>query len=121
MSGSVNGPSILKLSKSDDETNNSNVNDLLARVKNFLPQIEQANDELQQTIAKHGGNNDHVNIENLDEKSENVIQMELGLGVYELKPSLASEVEQKTAQLLGLDDTNTNNSSKKKKNYIEEV
>jgi len=50
---------------------------LLARVQQFLPQIEQSNAELLQRDPRS------IDIENIEETDGRVIEMDLGLGVFE--------------------------------------
>ncbi|KAG1054940.1 hypothetical protein G6F43_003077 [Rhizopus delemar] len=53
--------------------------DILSRVQAFLPQIQQANEQLQsEDVSK-------LNIENVNENEEQYIEMNLGLGVYDVK------------------------------------
>lgn len=51
--------------------------ELLARVRQFLPEIEQSNAELQHRDPRS------IDIEHIEETDERVIQMNLGLGVFE--------------------------------------
>ncbi|KAI9441011.1 hypothetical protein H4582DRAFT_1811250, partial [Lactarius indigo] len=51
--------------------------ELLARVQQFLPQIEQSNAELSHRDPQS------IDIEHIEETDERVIQMNLGLGVFE--------------------------------------
>ncbi|KAF8263800.1 hypothetical protein EI94DRAFT_555149 [Lactarius quietus] len=51
--------------------------ELLARVQQFLPQIEQSNEELLQRDPRS------IDMEHIEETDESVIQMNLGLGVFE--------------------------------------
>ncbi|KAI9301456.1 hypothetical protein BJ944DRAFT_4353 [Cunninghamella echinulata] len=55
-------------------------NDILSRVQAFLPQIQQANQQLNTMDPKD------LDIENVQEDKDQYIEMNLGLGVYDLKP-----------------------------------
>ncbi|KAI0277705.1 hypothetical protein BGY98DRAFT_601734 [Russula aff. rugulosa BPL654] len=55
--------------------------ELLARVREFLPQIEQSNVELSQRDPRS------IDIENIEETDEHVVEMNLGLGVFEQRPA----------------------------------
>ncbi|KAI9486698.1 MAG: hypothetical protein EXX96DRAFT_534924 [Benjaminiella poitrasii] len=54
-------------------------NDILSRVQAFLPQLKAANEELEKLDPSKR------DIENVDEEDEQYIEMNLGLGVYDLK------------------------------------
>ncbi|KAF9406924.1 hypothetical protein BGZ94_002897 [Podila epigama] len=57
--------------------------DLLARLEDFLPKIRDANAELDQKLKEDPKS---LDIENVDEESgEQYIEMDLGLGVFDLK------------------------------------
>ncbi|CAO3634938.1 unnamed protein product [Cunninghamella blakesleeana] len=62
-------------------------NDILSRIQAFLPQIQQANQQLKSVDPKK------LDIENIDDDNQQYIEMNLGLGVYDLKPksSLSDE------------------------------
>jgi len=51
--------------------------ELLARIQQFLPQIEQSNEELLQRDPHS------IDMEHIEETDERIIQMNLGLGVFE--------------------------------------
>ncbi|KAI7898842.1 uncharacterized protein BX663DRAFT_523663 [Cokeromyces recurvatus] len=53
--------------------------DILSRVRAFLPQLKAANEELDKVEPSKR------DIENVDEENEQYIEMNLGLGVYDLK------------------------------------
>ncbi|KNE70563.1 hypothetical protein AMAG_14685 [Allomyces macrogynus ATCC 38327] len=57
---------------------------LLARLNAFLPAMAQANDALLAAIARDG--RDKYDIETIDKRDGPVIQMKLGLGLFEGKP-----------------------------------
>ncbi|KAF9109790.1 hypothetical protein BGX27_007209 [Mortierella sp. AM989] len=63
--------------------------DLLARLEDFLPKIKEANAQLDQTLKVDPKS---VDIENVDEESgEQYIEMDLGLGVFDLKKDVKEE------------------------------
>ncbi|KAH9958922.1 hypothetical protein BC827DRAFT_529056 [Russula dissimulans] len=51
--------------------------ELLARVRQFLPEIEQSNAELLQRDPRS------IDMEHIEETDERVVQMDLGLGIFE--------------------------------------
>ncbi|KAJ2424507.1 hypothetical protein GGF41_002759 [Coemansia sp. RSA 2531] len=57
--------------------------DLLSRLHSFLPQIAIANKQLEVDIAEDPHK---LDIENVDENEEQYIEMDLGLGVFDMKP-----------------------------------
>ncbi|KAJ2879715.1 hypothetical protein H4R27_005145 [Coemansia aciculifera] len=57
--------------------------DLLSRLHSFLPQIAIANKQLEADIAEDPHK---LDIENVDENEEQYIEMDLGLGVFDMKP-----------------------------------
>ncbi|KAF9350067.1 hypothetical protein BGX26_011699 [Mortierella sp. AD094] len=62
---------------------------LLARLEDFLPKIKEANAQLDQKLKEDPKS---VDIENVDEESgEQYIEMDLGLGVYDLKKDVKEE------------------------------
>ncbi|CAO3695158.1 unnamed protein product [Umbelopsis ramanniana] len=64
--------------------------DLMARLQTFLPELESANRQLDQVVSVDPKK---VDIENVDD-SEQYIEMNLGLGVFEeKKPSTSSDEE----------------------------
>ncbi|ORX48790.1 hypothetical protein DM01DRAFT_1338448 [Hesseltinella vesiculosa] len=80
-SASLPAPSAPSLpSPPDRKTFKMDMNDdLLARVQAFLPQMQVANSALKsQDLSK-------LDIENLEGKEDNYIEMNLGLGVYDIK------------------------------------
>ncbi|KAJ3079290.1 hypothetical protein HDU99_000070 [Rhizoclosmatium hyalinum] len=74
-------------------------NDLLSKVASFLPQLKQANESLQQTIEA----GQSVDIEHVDE-SEQHIEMDLGLGVFDYAPEDIHKIPKKDVILLKKDD-----------------
>ncbi|CAO3592787.1 unnamed protein product [Absidia cylindrospora] len=54
---------------------------ILSRVQSFLPQLQAANQQLDAVDPSK------LDIENVDEDSEQYIEMNLGLGVYDTKPT----------------------------------
>ncbi|CAO3677534.1 unnamed protein product [Rhizopus stolonifer] len=65
----------------------STSSDILSRVQAFLPQIQQANEKLQNEDTSK------LNIEDVDENAEQYIEMNLGLGVYDTKKDEKDEDE----------------------------
>ncbi|KAH9040277.1 hypothetical protein EDB83DRAFT_2411068 [Lactarius deliciosus] len=61
--------------------------ELLSRVQQFLPQLEQSNAELAHRDPQS------IDIEHIEETDERVIQMNLGLGVFEQRRAGASSAE----------------------------
>ncbi|KAJ2799510.1 hypothetical protein H4R20_004413 [Coemansia guatemalensis] len=57
--------------------------DLLSRLHDFLPQIAKANKELKAAVANDPSK---VDIENVSPQSTQYIEMDLGLGVFDMKP-----------------------------------
>ncbi|KAI1319931.1 hypothetical protein EDD11_002606 [Mortierella claussenii] len=63
--------------------------DLVARLEDFLPKIKEANAQLDQQLKMDPK---AVDIENVDEQSgEQYIEMDLGLGVFDLKKDVTEE------------------------------
>ncbi|KAG0070206.1 hypothetical protein BGZ89_001185 [Linnemannia elongata] len=63
--------------------------DLLSRLEDFLPKIKEANAQLDQQLK---ADPKAVDIENVDEESgEQYIEMDLGLGVFDLKKDVKEE------------------------------
>jgi hypothetical protein len=58
--------------------------ELLARVREFLPQIERSNVELSQRDPRN------IDIEHIEETDEHVVEMNLGLGVFEQRAARRS-------------------------------
>ncbi|KAJ1963770.1 hypothetical protein GGI12_001855 [Dipsacomyces acuminosporus] len=56
---------------------------LLSRLQAFLPQIAEANKKLE---VESAADPDKLNIENVDENEGRYIEMDLGLGVFDMKP-----------------------------------
>ncbi|KAJ1653195.1 hypothetical protein IWQ61_006634 [Dispira simplex] len=56
---------------------------LLDRLQTFLPNLQQANQELEQRLAQDGAA--QVNIEQVDSDDEQYIEVDLGLGVFDAK------------------------------------
>ncbi|KAG0293560.1 hypothetical protein BGZ96_002667 [Linnemannia gamsii] len=66
-----------------------NNTDLLSRLENFLPKLKEANAQLDQQLK---ADPKAVDIENVDEASgEQYIEMDLGLGVFDLKKDVKEE------------------------------
>ncbi|KAF9999597.1 hypothetical protein BGZ80_003474 [Entomortierella chlamydospora] len=62
---------------------------LLARLEDFLPKIKEANAQLDKKLKEDP---ESVDIENVDEESgEQYIEMDLGLGVFDLKKDVKEE------------------------------
>ncbi|KAF9157848.1 hypothetical protein BGX20_003701 [Mortierella sp. AD010] len=62
---------------------------VLARLEDFLPKIKEANAQLDKKLKEDPKS---VDIENVDEKSgEQYIEMDLGLGVFDLKKDVKEE------------------------------
>ncbi|KAJ1724229.1 hypothetical protein LPJ53_001504 [Coemansia erecta] len=57
--------------------------DLLSRLQAFLPQIAEANKKLEVEAAEDPSK---LDIENVNEDDEQYIEMDLGLGVFDMKP-----------------------------------
>ncbi|KAJ1812536.1 hypothetical protein LPJ56_003518, partial [Coemansia sp. RSA 2599] len=57
--------------------------DLLSRLNAFLPQIAEANKQLEVAVAQDPHKHD---IENIDQNEDQYIEMDLGLGVFDMKP-----------------------------------
>ncbi|KAJ1646354.1 hypothetical protein J3B02_006511 [Coemansia erecta] len=57
--------------------------DLLSRLNAFLPQIAEANKQLEAAVADDPRK---LDIENIDKDEEQYIEMDLGLGVFDMKP-----------------------------------
>ncbi|GJJ77976.1 hypothetical protein EMPS_10335 [Entomortierella parvispora] len=63
--------------------------DLLARLQDFLPKIKDANDQLDKMVKQDPKS---VDIENVDEESgEQYIEMDLGLGVFDMKKDVTED------------------------------
>ncbi|KAK3841948.1 MAG: hypothetical protein J3R72DRAFT_523999 [Linnemannia gamsii] len=63
--------------------------DLLSRLEDFLPKLKEANDQLDKQMK---ADPKAVDIENVDEESgEQYIEMDLGLGVFDLKKDVKEE------------------------------
>ncbi|KAF8928662.1 hypothetical protein EDD21DRAFT_357139 [Dissophora ornata] len=63
--------------------------DLLARLEDFLPKMKEANAQLDQKLQEDPK---ALDIENVDEESgEQYIEMDLGLGVFDLKKDVKEE------------------------------
>ncbi|KAI8323056.1 hypothetical protein GQ54DRAFT_245093, partial [Martensiomyces pterosporus] len=62
--------------------------DLLSRLQAFLPQIAEANNKLE---ADSAADPDKLNIENVGEDEAQYIEMDLGLGVFDMKPKSESK------------------------------
>ncbi|KAJ2080849.1 hypothetical protein H4R24_002765 [Coemansia sp. RSA 988] len=85
-------PSLLFDSNSDQaDTTGSNrktfrvepPSNLLSRLHDFLPQIAKANEELKEAVASDPSK---VDIENVSPQDSQYIEMDLGLGVFDMKP-----------------------------------
>ncbi|KAF9363185.1 hypothetical protein BGX34_004689 [Mortierella sp. NVP85] len=63
--------------------------DILSRLENFLPKMKEANAQLEEQFKLDPKS---VDIENVDEESgEQYIEMDLGLGVFDLKKDVKEE------------------------------
>ncbi|KAF9098790.1 hypothetical protein BGX23_005141 [Mortierella sp. AD031] len=63
--------------------------DLLSRLEDFLPKIKEANDQLDKQLKEDPK---AIDIENVDEASgEQYIEMDLGLGVFDLKKDVKED------------------------------
>ncbi|KAH9973372.1 hypothetical protein BGW80DRAFT_1310440, partial [Lactifluus volemus] len=69
--------------------------ELLARVQQFLPQIEQSNAELLQRDPRS------IDIEHIEGTDECVIQMDLGLGVFEQQRKSRDSVSSSSSRMSG--------------------
>ncbi|TFK70577.1 hypothetical protein BDN72DRAFT_734183, partial [Pluteus cervinus] len=65
--------------------------ELLSRVQAFLPQIEASNVTLAQQVEVDPQS---VDIENVDSNAERYIEMNLGLGLFEVRPDNSSQAEE---------------------------
>ncbi|KAJ1732833.1 hypothetical protein LPJ72_003202 [Coemansia sp. Benny D160-2] len=63
---------------------------LLSRLQSFLPQIAEANKKLKDDMAEDPSK---VDIENVDDSANQYIEMDLGLGVFDMKPKKKSNPE----------------------------
>lgn len=62
---------------------------MLSRLQDFLPKIKDANDQLDMIVKQDPKS---VDIENVDEESgEQYIEMDLGLGVFDMKKDVTEE------------------------------
>ncbi|KAJ3365704.1 hypothetical protein GGF31_008458 [Allomyces arbusculus] len=77
-----------------------NIN-LLARLNAFLPAMAQSNDALMAAIARDG--REKYDIEHIDQRSGPVIQLKLGLGLFEGKPPMATAASGGTDVATALD------------------
>ncbi|KAI9510803.1 hypothetical protein F5148DRAFT_511537 [Russula earlei] len=66
--------------------------ELLARVRQFLPQIEQSNAELLQRDPRS------IDVEQIEETDERVIEMELGLGVFEQRQARGRTISSSSSE-----------------------
>ncbi|GAA5801694.1 hypothetical protein EDC94DRAFT_611184 [Helicostylum pulchrum] len=80
-------PSLLAAAESKKTFPVGPPSDILSRVQAFLPQLKSANEQLKAADPKK------LDIENVDEESEQYIEMNLGLGVYEQKVPGQSDSE----------------------------
>ncbi|CEP19646.1 hypothetical protein [Parasitella parasitica] len=71
----------------DDLANTNTSDSILSRVQAFLPQLKNANEQLENK------NLSELNIENVDNEDGQYIEMNLGLGVYEEKKSRESDTD----------------------------
>ncbi|KAJ1678394.1 hypothetical protein EV182_004134 [Spiromyces aspiralis] len=78
--------------------------DLLGRIHTFLPQIAKANEELKQKMAE---DKSKIDIEHIEDKSKPYIEMDLGLGLFDLKPkSQSTNSDEDTSSASGLSEGN---------------
>ncbi|KAJ1667046.1 hypothetical protein EV178_001767 [Coemansia sp. RSA 1646] len=61
---------------------------LLSRLQSFLPQIAEANKKLESEMTEDPSK---LDIENVEDSSSQYIEMDLGLGVFDMKPKKDSE------------------------------
>ncbi|KAJ2402711.1 hypothetical protein GGI23_000516 [Coemansia sp. RSA 2559] len=61
---------------------------LLSRLQSFLPQIAEANKKLEDDMAEDPSK---LDIENVEDSTSQYIEMDLGLGVFDMKPKKDSE------------------------------
>ncbi|CAO3697406.1 unnamed protein product [Rhizopus microsporus] len=114
---------MLNKDNTNGSTNPSSTLDVLSRVQAFLPHIQQAN---QQLLTK---DTSELNIENVNEDEGQYIEMNLGLGVYDLRnkddgsdneeeqeetiklPTDAGSDKKPIIQVLNKDDTDSDSDS----------
>lgn len=64
---------------------------VLDKVSAFLPKMKEANEKLDSQIRNNDGDNRDVNVELVDEKCEQHIEMNLHLGVFDEDPDAESD------------------------------
>ncbi|KAJ2396933.1 hypothetical protein GGI05_000895, partial [Coemansia sp. RSA 2603] len=80
--------------------------DLLSRLQAFLPQIAEANKKLEVDAAEDPSK---LDIENVNEDVEQYIEMDLGLGVFDMKPK--KDTSDTSDIIIGRSDRLDNDSS----------
>ncbi|KAI8097731.1 uncharacterized protein BX664DRAFT_327128 [Halteromyces radiatus] len=90
-------------------------NDILSRVQSFLPQLQAANQQLQSADLAD------LDIENVKDDSEQYIEMNLGLGVYETKPQTDTSDEDEDDIVIPHLNNNNNNNNKNNNNSSNEI
>ncbi|KAJ1855315.1 hypothetical protein LPJ73_002355 [Coemansia sp. RSA 2703] len=80
--------------------------DLLSRLQAFLPQIAEANKKLEVDSAEDPSK---LDIENVNEDDEQYIEMDLGLGVFDMKPK--KDTSDTSDIIIGRSDRLDNDSS----------
>ncbi|KAL7331361.1 hypothetical protein PS15p_203563 [Mucor circinelloides] len=84
---SINDISSMLMDTGDKKTFPVGQSDILSRVQAFLPQLKNANEQLEKADPSK------LDIENVDEEDGQYIEMNLGLGVYEEKKPGQSDSE----------------------------
>ncbi|KAF9909158.1 hypothetical protein EC991_009068 [Linnemannia zychae] len=86
---SGNKPSVPKETPVSERKTFKVKSDLLSRLEDFLPKMKEANDQLDKQLK---ADPKAVDIENVDEENgEQYIEMDLGLGVFDLKKDVKEE------------------------------
>ncbi|KAL9555641.1 hypothetical protein MBANPS3_002263 [Mucor bainieri] len=84
---SINDISSMMIDSESKRTFPVGQSDILSRVQAFLPQLKNANEQLEKADPSK------LDIENVDEEEGQYIEMNLGLGVYEEKKPGQSDSE----------------------------
>ncbi|KAF1803444.1 hypothetical protein V8B55DRAFT_1447522 [Mucor lusitanicus] len=84
---SINDISAMMIDSESKRTFPVGQSDILSRVQAFLPQLKNANEQLEKADPSK------LDIENVDEEDGQYIEMNLGLGVYEEKKPGQSDSE----------------------------
>lgn len=71
----------------DEDDGQESLPDLQTRLRDFLPKLKAANDDLEK-LRQNGGLNDRI-LDNAEEKDGRYVEMDLGLGVLEEKKDIA--------------------------------